>query len=238
MTFCDMNIFSRLVNWYFSRNALPYWCILIIDYLIIIFCGYLAFYLFNGGDELTKQFWPILWDLLILLIPYTIAFRVFHTYSSIFRYSSFVDLGRLALAMFLGSAIAYLGYQFFPTHHNIFLERHPRLILLLLFATTFMCAVRVIVKTLYDLFRIGGYSKRIFIYGAQDGGVSLAKSIRNETPNRYIVKAFISPDDNMKGKWLLGVPVFCETDGIIELMRKHNANTLMVSPLQTVHFRE
>ena len=233
-----MNIFSRLVNWYFSRNALPYWCILIIDYLIIIFCGYLAFYLFNGGDELTKQFWPILWDLLILLIPYTIAFRVFHTYSSIFRYSSFVDLGRLALAMFLGSAIAYLGYQFFPTHHNIFLERHPRLILLLLFATTFMCAVRVIVKTLYDLFRIGGYSKRIFIYGAQDGGVSLAKSIRNETPNRYIVKAFISPDDNMKGKWLLGVPVFCETDGIIELMRKHNANTLMVSPLQTVHFRE
>lgn len=217
---------------------MPYWCILIIDYLIIIFCGYLAYYLFNGGEEVTRHFWPILWDLCILLVPYTIAFRIFHTYSGIFRYSSFVDLGRLALAMLVGSVIAFIGYQLFPTHHNIFLEHYPRLILLLMFATSFMCAARVVVKTLYDLFRTGGYSKRIFIYGAQDGGVSLAKSIRNETPNRYTIKGFISPDPSMKGKWLLGLPVYSEEDNIVELMRKQDVGTLMVSPLQTVHFRE
>ncbi|MBO7136866.1 MAG: polysaccharide biosynthesis protein [Bacteroidaceae bacterium] len=233
-----MKIFSSLLNWYFSRNAMPYWCILIIDYLIIIFCGYLAYYLFNGGEEVTRHFWPILWDLCILLVPYTIAFRIFHTYSGIFRYSSFVDLGRLALAMLVGSVIAFIGYQLFPTHHNIFLEHYPRLILLLMFATSFMCAARVVVKTLYDLFRTGGYSKRIFIYGAQDGGVSLAKSIRNETPNRYTIKGFISPDPSMKGKWLLGLPVYSEEDNIVELMRKQDVGTLMVSPLQTVHFRE
>ena len=217
---------------------MPYWCILIIDYLIIIFCGYLAYYLFNGGAEVTNHFWPIFWDLCILLVPYTIAFRIFHTYSGIFRYSSFVDLGRLALAMLLGSVIAFIGYQIFPTHHNIFLEHYPRLILLLMFATSFMCAARVVVKTLYDLFRTGGYSKRIFIYGAQDGGVSLAKSIRNETPNRFTIKGFISPNASMKGKWLLGLPVYSEEDNIVELMRKQDVGTLMVSPLQTVHFRE
>ena len=233
-----MNIFSRLINWYFTRSALPYWCILLIDYLIIIFCGYLAYYLFNGGAEVTNHFWPIFWDLCILLIPYTIAFRVFHTYSGIFRYSSVVDLGRLALAMLLGSAIAFVAYKLFPIRPNIFLRHYPRLILLLLFATSFMCAARVLVKTMYDLFRVDGFTKRIFIYGAQDGGISLAKSIRNETPNRYIVKGFVSSDDNLKGKWLMGLPVYGEEEDIVGIMRKQNVSTLMVSPLQTAHFRE
>ena len=233
-----MNIFSRLINWYFTRSALPYWCILLIDYLIIIFCGYLAYYLFCGGAEVTSHFWPIFWDLCILLIPYTIAFRVFHTYSGIFRYSSFVDLGRLALAMLLGSVIAYVAYKLFPIRPNIFLQHYPRLILLLLFATSFMCAARVLVKTMYDLFRVDGFTKRIFIYGAQDGGISLAKSIRNETPNRYIVKGFVSSDDNMKGKWLMGLPVYGEEEDVVGIMRKQNVSTLMVSPLQTAHFRE
>lgn len=237
-----MNIFSRLFNWYFTRSALPYWCILLLDYLTIIFCGYLAYYLFNGGAEVTNHFWPILQDLCVLLIPYTIAFRVFHTYSGIFRYSSFVDLGRIALAMLFGSVIAYICYlpvhHFFPQWGNIFLQHYPRLILLLLFATSFMCAIRVIVKTIYDLYRTDGFSKRIFIYGAQDGGISLAKSIRNETPNRYIVKGFITSDDSMKGKWLMGLHVWSDKEDIVSIMKEQNANILMVSPLQTAHFRE
>ena len=232
-----MNIFSRLINWYFTRNALPYWCILLIDYLIIGFSGYLAFYLFNGGEEVTRHFWPIFVDLCILLIPYSIAFRIFHTYSGIFRYSSFVDLGRLVLAMLLGSAMAYVAYKIIPIQNNIFLEHYPRLILLLIFATSLMCAVRILVKMLYDLFRTNGLNRRIFIYGVQDGGISLAKSIRNETPSRYVVKGFVTPDGNMKGKWLLGLPVYNEKD-LVETMQRRDVATLMVSPLQTAHFRE
>lgn len=232
------NILSRIANWYFSRNALPYWCILLIDYLIIIFCGYLAYYILENGHEVTIHFWPILQDLCILLIPYTIAFRVFHTYSGIFRYSSFVDLGRLFSAMLLGTAIASAGYHIFPNKNNIFLEHHPRLILLLLFATFIMAAVRIIVKTMYDTLRTDNYNKRIFIYGVQNGGISLAKSIRNETPNRYTIKGFISPDNKLKGKYLMGLPVYSDEEDIVTLMRKQNATTLMVSPLQTTHFRE
>ena len=237
-----MNFISRLASWYFTRSALPYWCILLIDYIIIIFCGYLAFYLFCGGAEVTSHFWPILWSLIALLVPYTIAFRVFHTYSGIFRYSSFVDLGRVALAMLLGTAIAVICYipfhYFFPEWKHEFLQFPYRLAVFLLFATSFMCAARVVVKTVYDLFRVDNYSKRIFIYGAHDGGISLAKSIRNETPNRYTIKGFISSDASLQGKWLLGLPVYGEKENIAELMRKQNVSTLMVSPLQTAHFRE
>ena len=234
-----MNIFSRIINWYFSRNALPYWCILVIDYTIIILSGLLGYYLLRGGDALSQNFWSIIKELLFLLIPYTITFRLFHTYSGIFRYSSFVDLAHLTLAMVLGTLISFGAYQLLPAGIETFFLKYPTLLLLvLLIAILFMCALRVVVKTMYDLFRSDGHKKRIFIYGVQEGGIGLAKSIRNETPSRYIIKGFISTDADIKGKWLLGAPVYADERGIVEKMQKQNVTILMVSPLQTVHFRE
>ena len=234
-----MKIFSSVINWYFSRNALPYWCILLIDFAIIIFSGLLGYYFIYGGDALTQDFWIVIKELCILLIPYAISFRIFHTYSGIFRYSSFVDLARLLYAMVLGTVIAYIGYLLIPNDQEVlFLDDPTLLVLSLLIASLFMCTLRVIVKTMYDLFRANGLNRRIFIYGVQEGGISLAKSIRNETPNRYVIKGFVSSEANMKGKWLMGLPVWSDEDNLVEIMRKQNATILMVSPLQTAHFRE
>ena len=234
-----MNIFSRVINWYFSRNALPYWCILLIDFAIIIFSGVFGYYLLRGGEALTHNFWNIVKELIVLLVPYIVAFRIFHTYSGIFRYSSFVDLTHLAYAMVLGTVIAYGGYLLFFRNMETFFLSYPTLLLLvLLISTLFMCALRVIVKTMYDLFRNDGHKKRIFIYGVQEGGIGLAKSIRNETPIRYLIKGFVSTDAEIKGKWLMGAPVYADEKGIVEKMREQNVTILMVSPLQTVHFRE
>ena len=239
-----MNIFSRIVNWYFSRNALPYWYILLIDYGIIIFSGVLGYYFLRGGESTINNIWDIIKELLILLIPYTISFRIFHTYSGIFRYSSFVDLTHLTFSMILGTVIAYacyflLDHFILPENLETFFLDYPSLLLLvLLIAILFMCALRVVVKTMYDLFRSDGHKKRIFIYGVQEGGISLAKSIRNETPSRYIIKGFVSTDADIEGKWLMGAPVYVDGQGIVEIMQKQRATVLMVSPLQTTHFRE
>ena len=234
-----MKILSRIVNWYFSRNALPYWCILLIDYTIIIFSGLIAFYFLRGGDAVAHNFWNVLRELLLLLIPYTIAFRIFHTYSGIFRYSSFVDLARLLCAMAVGTVIAYGCSLLIPEGRESLFFSYPSLLIVsLLIASMFMCTLRVIVKTMYDLFRRDGRTKRIFIYGVQNGGISLAKSIRNETPNRYNIKGFVSSTPDMRGKWLLGLPVWTEEDDLIGIMQRQHVSILMVSPLQTVHFRE
>lgn len=234
-----MRIFSRVINWYFSRNALPYWCILLIDFAIIIFSGLLGYYFLYGGDVLTQNFWNVFKELCILLIPFAISFRIFHTYSGIFRYSSFVDLARLFYAMVIGTVIAYVGYLFIPNDKETFFLDNPTLLVLsLIIATLFMCALRVIVKSMYDLFRADGHNKRIFIYGVKEGGISLAKSIRNETPNRYTIKGFVSSESRMRGKWLMGLPVWSDEDDLVGIMSKQNATVLMVSPLQTAHFRE
>ena len=234
-----MNILSRLLNWYFSRSALPYWCILLIDYIIIICSGILTFYFLRGGDATVHNFWNVFRELCFLLIPYTISFRIFHTYSGIFRYSSFVDLGRLLAAMVVGSVITFCCSLFIPDNKEIYFLKDPNLLLVfLLISTLFMCTLRVLVKTLYDLFRVDKRNKRIFIYGVQEGGISLAKSIRNEIPSRYIIKGFVSPDAQMKGKWLMGLPVWTDGDNLVGIMQKQDVTILMVSPLQTAHFRE
>ena len=100
-----MNFLKKVADWYFSKRTLPYWCILIIDCSIVFVCGLFAMYLANGGNYFVANFWQIVLGLFICLIPFIVFFKVFHTYSGIIRYSSFVDLQRLVLATLCGSAV-------------------------------------------------------------------------------------------------------------------------------------
>ena len=233
-----MKLFSSIVNWYFNRKTLPYWCILLIDYIIIILSGLLGYYFLRGGSAIIHNFGSVLLQLLVLLIPYTIAFRIFHTYSGIFRFSSFVDLTRVFYAMAAGTAFAYIGFVFMPENDKMLLGSPGLMLVFFITATSSMCAVRVFVKTLYDLFRTNDQTRGIFIYGTQNGGISLAKSIRNETPPRYRIRGFVSPDNNMKGHWVMGKRVWTDSDDLAAIMQKEEASILIVSPLQVVHFRE
>ena len=70
-----------------------------------------------------------------------------------------------------------------------------------------MWAVRILVKFMYDsTYSVLG-SIPVFIYGVKDGGIALAKSIRNEHPSRYVVKGFITNDSDESNRFLLGCRV-------------------------------
>ena len=43
---------EKLVSWYFSRESLPYWCILIIDTVIVFVSGFLSYLIINNKNEL------------------------------------------------------------------------------------------------------------------------------------------------------------------------------------------
>ena len=52
-----MQLFHKFINWYFSRNALPYWCILAADCLILLLFYLFGYYCFLGGTLLVDYFW-------------------------------------------------------------------------------------------------------------------------------------------------------------------------------------
>ena len=80
-----MNLFRKVVDWYFSNKALPYWCILLLDCVIVAFSTYVGHYIELGGDIFAGHFWSMTRGILLGLVLFVVSFRAFHTYSSLNR---------------------------------------------------------------------------------------------------------------------------------------------------------
>ena len=226
-----MNFISKLREWYFTKNALPYWCVLIIDCLILLASGLVCYYLDHGAIELTRNFWPLMGTLCVYLFAYMIGFRIMRTYQAIIRFSSFVDLTRVAYANAIGMLIIAIARYF--GHVDRWLEpvRMRELFFTFIIATLLMTMVRIVVKMLYDSMTMGK-AMRVFIYGTHSGGVGLAKLIRSTKPSRFVLKGFASDSVVSKGKYMMGVEIFPNDDHLVEAMKKEGADGLLVSPLK------
>lgn len=221
---------SKLINWYFSKRTLPLWCIFIMDCVIVLFSDLVVYALMNGVNYTAQHFGHVLWASLFYLIFYIIGFRIFHTYSGVIRYSSFVDLQRVGFAMMSG--LAMIAFMKYVCNSDAWLYpfRMRDLMVSALMATVIMWAMRVVVKVMYDTtFRIFR-STPVFIYGTKDGGVGLAKSIRSNTMKEYDLAGFISDGQDMPGHLLMGVRVYANGKKIAQTMLEKGAHTLLVSP--------
>ena len=236
-----MGLLRNISNWYFSKRALPYWCILILDCAIVLATGYIAFYILHGGDSFARNFWALTRGLVVVEVIFLVYFRLMHTYTGVLRYSSFVDLQRVSIAMFSASAtvavVELLCRVAFPHNRWIIILDWRALVIMFSVGTLLLWIVRVLVKTLYDVVRSDRYTERVFIYGVHEGGIGLAKSMRNESPIAHNPVGFVSPDGEMTGLWLLGVPVYADDDSLVETMKSKGVKCLFISPLQTQHFR-
>lgn len=236
-----MNFIEKLTNWYFSKNALPYWSVLILDCLICYFSGIFVFWLYYHGAVTLGNIGVLSKTIFVYMIFNLIGFKVFRTYSGIFRYSSFVDLQRVASAMALSCIIAEIvHYLIYPMHQSWkFVPLQGRQILAMyVVATILMWAVRVLVKTLYDVSFSSDKGKRTLIYGVRDGGVGLAKNIRNEKPARFQLNGFVTHESDYQNHILMGVKVYQVNSNLKDLIREKHITAFLVSPLQNEVFRK
>ncbi len=232
-------IINKLTSWYFSKGALPYWIILMIDCLIVAFAGYAAFYTQWGGSGLAGRFWLATRGIIISEVFFIFYFRLFHTYSGVIRYSSMMDLVHVALATLIGTATTYL-LGLLATWQEWSAVCFPKALGCLemfLVATVLMWIERILVKYLYDGFVRDDKAKRVFIYGVKEGGIAIAKSLQNEMPQRFSVVGFVSPDGDLQTKWLMGLQVRRDGPNLIKHIKDAHASILIVSPLQEERFR-
>ncbi|MBQ7663170.1 MAG: polysaccharide biosynthesis protein [Prevotella sp.] len=243
-----MGVTNRLANWYFTKKALPYWCILIMD-LVIVYLSYLfTYWQFRSLTELLDDFQMISFNAMIYMIFYIIGFRIMRTYSGIFRYSSFVDLQRVGYAMGFGMVVAYLlHYVFAYNEHvietfgavNLFTHLRGREILVAsVLSTLVMWGVRMFVKTMYDLFYANVHAMRTYIYGVKNGGIGIAKNIRTEKPTRFLLRGFITDDPDFRDYVLMGVKVYRLNEDIVAQMKENHIEAIIISPLRLRAFRK
>lgn len=233
------NPFDKIINWYFTKNSLPYWSILLIDCAIIVCSGLLTYWIFNNAQLLfdnTLRVLNTLFCFVILSIP---GFRLFYTYAGFMRYASFIDLMRVIYGntMSLGLVlVADYGMDYLPG--NLFVHFNTTSIFLIyILATLLMWGVRVFVKTIYDVAFSNNRAVRVLIYGAMSGGVGLAKNIMSQRPRRYVVKGFITHHKNTKHQQILGEKVYSVCDDLAEVIKNNDIEGVLVSPYRINDFR-
>lgn len=220
---------SKLSSWYFSKRALPLWCILILDCCLVLFSDLLVYMLMNGPAYTMEVIKPLMGAFFFYLIFYLLGFRMFHTYSGVIRYSSFIDLQKIALAMLCGLGMTAVMKYVFNSDDWLFPVRMRDLIVSALLATVLMWAMRVIVKVLYDNTFAQSPSRRAMVYGTAHGGVGLAKSIRNNN-SRYKLCGFISDGEDMSEHMLMGVKVYHNDAGLADVLKREDIDTVLIAP--------
>ena len=233
-----MNILQKLTNWYFTKAALPYWCVLAFDCLMTFLSGLVVFWAYHKIGYNIAHFYGILNSIVVYVLIALIGFRVFKTYTSVMRFASFVDLQRIAYANGLSMLIAIVvHYPMYKLPQPMFEAFHLRhLVVMFAVATMMMWSGRVLVKGLYEVFSQNRHVKNVFIYGVKEGGIGVAKSIRNEQPARYKLRGFISHDKNFKGHLLMGVGIY-QTEDLADALKRFSIRAVLVSPQRNNEFR-
>ena len=63
-----MSFFRKLANWYFRKNALPYWSIFLLDGVILLLSGFISYWIFTSWIEATEDIVPLMCTLAVYVL--------------------------------------------------------------------------------------------------------------------------------------------------------------------------
>ena len=231
--------YRKLLNWYFKKETLPYWCIFLMDCLVLLGSGLFTYWMLHSASETLGHTEGLLRALGVYILMSLIGFRLFHTYYGIIRYSSFIDLQKIAYANFVSMLLSIMvHYPMLIMTSGIFEPLNTRFIVAMyIIATLAMWAYRILIKILFEVSTSDQRAKRVLIYGVHDGGVGLAKSIRSERPAKYLLKGFIAHEEQYKHHLLMGEKVYNVNEELIEAIKEKSIDYVLISPMRNADFR-
>ena len=180
--------------------------------------------IFREGTHLDSM---VLWTIVVNLI----FFRVFKTYSNVLRFSSFVDIMRIFVS--LSVAYAVLMLLSIASENFLHLEFASVSVLFMSYIISFamMSCSRVVVKTFFEALNFDStHSANVFIYGAKEAGVNIAKALRVNLRNHYRLRGFIADEPELINKVMMGVKVYPNDESLLEVLDERDVHTVIVSP--------
>ena len=234
-----MKFFDKLVNWYFSKQSLPYWCIFLFDCLLVFLSFLLVYQQVYSGAETLSVLWQLCSMCAIYAAFFAVGFKMFHTYDGILRYSSFVDLQRVGYASLVGCVLSYLGHfglMQFEYFQRVYVGGRE-IALASIISVLLLWAVRVLVKTVYDVSIDKLNARATLIYGVTKGGMGLAKQVRNDKTLKMSLAGFVSDEERVKHRVLMGLSVFPLDSNLKTIIRKHHVECLLVAQGALESFR-
>ena len=239
---------DKVFGWYLSRKALPYWTVLLLDILICVISGFFVLWLYTSASSILRHLGDAFRTIAVYMIFNLIGFRVFHTYAGVVRYSSFIDLRRVGYAMALSCAIAevmrypinlmQVGYKAASGQSLIVPLQGRQILAMYVVALILMWMWRVLAKTVFDVSNGEITAMRTLVYGVKNGGVGIAKSLRNQDKSQFKLCGFLTSDRDFKGRLLMGERVYIINDKLPSLLERKGIKAVLVSPMQNQAFQK
>ncbi len=225
----NKNIFRR----YLSIRVLPIWTILIIDVLIVIVSCLLTYFL---RSDFTNNFTPgyevgrtVCWAVGVNLI----FFRVFRTYLNVLRFSSFIDIMRIFMALSVGYGILTIANFISLSFFDYQIAAISVLFITFIINFALMTCSRIVVKLFFDSLNFDHKrTTNVLIYGAKSAGVNIAKSLRVNLRNPYRLRGFIADEPELIDKVLMGVRVYANDENVLDIIEKRDVQAIIISPVK------
>ena len=236
----ESKLIRIISHWYFGKNVLPYWVILLMDTGIVIVSAVFTYWVTNRTMIAFENRFAMLYTALLFAALSWVGAKAFKTYAGVLRYASSIDLAKLAYANLTTLVLAVASYYLFRWTGVEWLCAIKPLEVIVVFtiSTALMWALRLVVRILYDSSKEDIPAMRVLIYGALTGGVGLAQFIRTQSPKQFELAGFISHEPRIKDMKLLGVKIYTLNDDIEEVVRTEKIQAVLVSPHRINNFRQ
>ena len=214
----------------FSSKILPSWTILLFDACIVALSVVFAYFVRFTFAEVQKMGSAPWLAIVIVTAVNMIFFKLFRTYSNILRLSSFVDVMHIFVATTLSFFCCVVLALLWPPVFGKPLTYVSVLIISYVFGFMILTISRMMVKMLYDNFKQSRQvQQNTYIYGT-DTGIDIAKALRSEADNRFRIMGFVSDNQDVIGKVMMGVSVYPNDDKVPERMHRDHVTAMIVSP--------
>lgn len=209
------------------------WIILLMDVVMVIISCLVAYIL---RFKFISYYWEssvinhtIVWGVLVNLI----FFRVFRTYSNVLRFSSFVDVLNVFVSLSFSYGILIVFAFLLRVCFGIKLMSVTILFIAYVLNFAMMAFSRMAVKTFFEMMNFDrSHSANVFIYGAREAGVNIAKAIRVNLRNHYRLRGFVADEPELINKVIMKVRVYPNDESLLQNMDEHGVQTMIVSPVK------
>ena len=221
----------KIFHRYLSAKVLPIWTILLIDVLIIVVSSLLAYALRYDFRSIFLESSTIDKTIVCTVVVNLVFFRIFRTYSNVLRFSSFIDIMRIFVSLTVSYALLMISSVLLSSYMDVRLAPVSVFFMAYIISFAMMSCSRIVVKMFYELLNFdGSHSANVFIYGAKEAGVNIAKALRVNLRNHYRLRGFIADEPELINKVMMGVKVFPNDETLIDVLNDRDVHTIIISP--------
>jgi len=227
----NSDIFSHLV----SSSYIPRWVVLFVDVLITVISCVFSFYLVLkiAPAGILAATLSTKWSIVLIVGFQLFFFWLFHTYSGVLRYSSYVDAAKLLMAVVVNAMVLFFVNLLVFTLYNAYLFSNTGLFIYVAIAFLLLFLVRLTVKILYDVFTQNfGQITPVMIYGTQSAAIGIAKMLRTDPSVKYKLVGFIDDEKNATQRMIMGMKVYLLDEKNVKNIISKKAKAVIVSPLK------